>query len=206
MKIFSKVNISWNYFIEGHGKNLCDARFSLISRYIKAYITQKNKKIEKTKDIVRAIREMSEKSMRNNFQNSEQIVLVINSFPKEKKTFEIKNISNYHHFHIYFNSRVSVFNTNKISIQSSFLSNDRSFVSHSLNIKTKERNEKMREGFTDPSIDLENLFNENSLSYLENKFQILIDREEKRNEMIALYSNFPTQNNGKYSSTLSLLL
>jgi hypothetical protein len=44
-----KFEISWNFFVEGHGKSLCDARFSLISRFIKNFIIQKNKKIEKQK-------------------------------------------------------------------------------------------------------------------------------------------------------------
>jgi hypothetical protein len=43
-KIFkSRVQISWNFFIEGHGKNLCDTRFSFISRLLNNYTNKKIK-------------------------------------------------------------------------------------------------------------------------------------------------------------------
>jgi len=55
----------------------------------------------------------------------------------------------------------------------------------------------MREGFTDASVNLENLFDENSINYLENRFQVILYRQKQMEETYLMPLEVPMQNQGK---------
>ena len=191
-----RVQISWNFFIEGHGKNLCDTRFSFISRLLNEYTNKKNKKLKTTKDIVSAIQsEISKineiKTLKNkNFELSEQIILNF-KFPSSKFVYNFEGISNFYHFHICYNSRAV--RENKISIVSSVFTNDLETFSFPYRIVKKDRNEKMKDGFDDITNDFELKLDESTLSFLERKFRNIENFTSSRSQQ---QINSTTQNQG----------
>jgi hypothetical protein len=114
--------INWNLFGEYHGKNPCDTRFSQISAMLRAHTNnQNNFKIEKTADVIIAIRnqqnlinEMRAKSNKLPV-DSEQILLNVSKLGFSKKILLIKQFKN-----IYYSYTVN--NENKVC--ASFLSGE----------------------------------------------------------------------------------
>jgi hypothetical protein len=69
-----KLNISWNYFIEHHGKSCCDRRFSFISGIYKKYINNvNNPKVTTTQQLVQCITSMCQENNHNNKEYNNNI-------------------------------------------------------------------------------------------------------------------------------------
>ena len=64
-------NTKWDFFIENHGKNVCDTRFSQISAMLKSYKADPlNKRLESTKDVIDALRH--EQDLRNKLRREKK--------------------------------------------------------------------------------------------------------------------------------------
>lgn len=93
-----ELDMDWNFFGEYHGKNICDARFSTISRSLERYVEIFPEFIIKDEDdIIRAIR---------HFDNSDpwhhskyvQMVIEFDSLPINQSVLVMKGISNLYSF------------------------------------------------------------------------------------------------------------
>jgi hypothetical protein len=47
--------VEWNFFVENHGKNPCDSRFSLISTWLTVWSLKFQKEIRTTQDLIEAV-------------------------------------------------------------------------------------------------------------------------------------------------------
>lgn len=95
--------VAWNFFVEYHGKNICDVRFSQIKAMLDAYVKNPhNPRLVSTEQVVSVVKKCQEK--RNNVQKtknlpyvkSAQILLDIPDMPKER---EVLNISDFRHYY-----------------------------------------------------------------------------------------------------------
>jgi hypothetical protein len=206
-KIFK--NISWDYFVEHHGKSCCDRRFSQISAMYKKYINDPNNdKVRSTLELVKCIRSMSQENLKKKINkiskkfinNSTQILLKVF---KKPSTYEIVKINNfkfgYYSFKLNYNSKEKVINA-------SFLSNENTskiFPINIVSIKTKEKslsavrvqteeeNEKvlrrlssiykLRENFTKKKSQ-----NNNEIIEVENELSVIEIPENQENQQSAL--------------------
>ena len=113
----------WNFFIEYHGKNPCDARFSRISAMLKDHnMDPSNKRITSTKDLIDVIRE--QQSLHNKWRveckkpaiKSTQLELKIDQVPSQKTHIEIENFKFLHSFEMKDNCLVGYALTNETKI------------------------------------------------------------------------------------------
>jgi hypothetical protein len=72
-RVFFDRDICWNYFIQYHGKSICDARFSLISRWLAIYSRSFTGRIDSTQDVLAAI-QLGEKRAKENAPKSKHAV------------------------------------------------------------------------------------------------------------------------------------
>jgi hypothetical protein len=99
------MKFEWNFFIEYHGKNPCDTRFSQISTMLHDYnMDQNNERITTSVQVVKVIRE--QQIVHNEWRKesgkppiiSFQILLKLTKAPRYKKTLNIKHFLFLHSF------------------------------------------------------------------------------------------------------------
>jgi hypothetical protein len=99
------LNLDWNFFIEYHGKNPCDTRFSQISTMLKDHNTDPNNfRITTTHEVVKVI--STQQKLHNEWREvskkepilSTQIILNVPKPSLEKNILNIKDFLFLHSF------------------------------------------------------------------------------------------------------------
>lgn len=172
-----KVQVCWNYFTEYHGKNVCDSRFSIISRFLEDYSSTENGKLFTTLDVVKALQQkfsaaeqniLSRKSGAAPKNKGEQIILEINEMPANRVDYKIKNLRCFKSFYI---------NDAKEVVSQLRTGCGQKIFVNKVNIQTYKYPEgrKLKSGFADKE------FNESSSSV----WDILLKKSKKASEMLA---------------------
>ena len=85
-----KIDISFHYFCEYHGKNICDTHFSTLSRYLKQHENAAESVVHSTEDVIKVFEEQTKRA--NDNKKTRNL--------KRKATTEKETISEVH-FHSY---------------------------------------------------------------------------------------------------------
>ena len=114
-KTWYPFEIEWNYFVENHGKSICDTHFSFVSKAIKQWSKEPEHHIASTTTLINAITDtfhlwkqqtkIKNKSIKNinNKQNKSFYNIYINqiTIPQseiKKQILKFENITSYYHF------------------------------------------------------------------------------------------------------------
>jgi hypothetical protein len=96
--------IEWNFFVENHGKNPCDSRFSSISTWLTSWFLKSQKEIRTTTDIIEAVQagQMCSNECRGPKKNkpmifSTQLILKITPSINVHK-LKLPGITSFYHF------------------------------------------------------------------------------------------------------------
>jgi hypothetical protein len=141
-RFFSEVE--WNFFVENHGKNPCDCRFSSISFWMDAWSSKKDKEIRTTEDLIEAVRYGQTEANKIRLERhkpvifSTQLILTVNPQASVEK-LTLPGISSFYHFTVL-----------KNCIQAKVLRTDKNFVSFPLKTKTQDRKTISKKGYESP--------------------------------------------------------
>ena len=143
----------WNYFVEGHGKSICDTHFSKISQALKTKGKEQEIVIAGSDDAVKAIKEMfafwKEQTIQKNksvkkqsfYDLSLQILEIPSSTHVLQKKLNFKNLKLYFHFEVDDKQRLGV----------SLLTGSSSIVWQSvLTSEQQRKNKQQKIGFNTP--------------------------------------------------------
>ena len=142
-KIFKKIK--WNYFIEYHGKNICDSHFATISSIIKRYEYSVDS-ITSTNQLVNILQNGLKNSYQNSItrnenrkkqrgENPTQNFSVI-QYSRESPTI-LKNICKIKNFKIYYSFKIE-----DDAIICKVLDTDTNFIKHAIIKKQEQKKQK----------------------------------------------------------------
>ena len=179
-----RFSIEWNYFVENHGKSICDTHFSFVSKAIKQWSKQPGNFVKSTNHLITAITETfkfwknqtkeKNKHIKNNKQNKSFFNIYINkiTIPKyelNKQIMKFDNIKSYYHFKNINNELFVSVLTNKHLIKKSFK-----------NKLQKRDNNKNKIGFNTPISD--NNYKKNTFDLIKKRKYINDNNNEPINK------------------------
>lgn len=102
VKDLFKQGTEWNFFVENHGKNPCDSRFSTLSTWVSNWTSQSKNELVSEKDLVKAVQEGQFRS--NSVRPKKELPifstqLIIEITPSEEVLqTKFRGIQSYYHF------------------------------------------------------------------------------------------------------------
>lgn len=121
--LWAKAGIRWNYFIQYHGKSICDTRFSLISRWMYQFAI--SRAVNSTEDLIAAI-QAGEKQARvnSNSESTPYLSFQIVTSPPDKIEGQKLDILEFDHIKSFYSFYTLRDQDNELQLYASILRQD----------------------------------------------------------------------------------